>query len=221
MKIDFEKIKQASLASLKKPGEASKELPKKESKKYPTLFVFRHTQTYYNYLRLFCGRRQSRLTEEGVKQAKQLARKLKDKKIDLFVIPPLIRCRQTIAPIKKYHPEAEVKVEKLLLERDYGKLAGLSKVKMMKKYPEKTILYRRSYDVPPPGGESIKQVEKRVIPFCREIEKKARKEKINIAVCCTNNTMRLIRMYFEKLSVEQMLTLENPFNDYAAYEIKS
>ncbi|MDI6882894.1 MAG: histidine phosphatase family protein [Patescibacteria group bacterium] len=216
----FEKIKKAALFSLKKPGGQKKKLPQKESNSYSTLYVFRHSQSCDNYRRIFSGRRQSRLTPEGIKQAKELAEKLKNKKINLFIISPLVRCQQTIKPIQKYHPRAKVRVEKLLKERDYGKLTGKSKMKLMREDFKKAILYRRSYDVPPPGGESIKQVQKRVFPFCKKLEKKLSKEKINLAICCTNNTMRLLRMYFEKLSVEEMLTLENPFDDYAAYIVK-
>lgn len=218
--INFEKIKKAAIASLKKPGRSQKPLPKKESGKFSTLYVFRHTQTHDNFRRIFSGRRQSRLTEQGIRQAKLLARKLKNKKIDLFIISPLVRCQQTVKPIKKEHPRAKLKKEKLLTERDYGRLTGKSKAKLMRENFEKAVLYRRSYDVPPPGGESIKQVQqKRVFPFCKKLEKKLSQEKINVAVCCTNNTMRLIRMYFENLPIEKMLTLENPFIDYAAYVV--
>ena len=219
--ISFEKIKKAAIASLKEPGGQRKPLPKKESNKYSTLYVFRHAETYDNHRRIFSGRRQSQLTKQGIQQAKFLARKLKNKKIDLFIISPLVRCRQTVKPIKEYHPKAKLKVEKLLTERDYGKLTGKSKIKLMQENFEKAVLYRRSYEVAPPGGESLRQVQqKRVFPFCKKLEKKLSKEKINVAICCTNNTMRLIRMYFENLSIEGMLTLENPFCDYAAYVIK-
>jgi len=219
--VSFEKIKKAAIASLKEPGGQRKPLPKKESNKFSTLYVFRHAETHDNYRRIFSGRRQSRLTRQGIKQAKLLAQKLKNKKIDLFIISPLVRCRQTVKPIKEYHPKAKLKVEKLLIERDYGKLTGKSKIKLMQENFEKAVLYRRSYEVAPPGGESLRQVQqKRVFPFCKKLEKKLSKEKINVAICCTNNTMRLIRMYFENLSIEGMLTLENPFCDYAAYVIK-
>jgi len=219
--IDFEKIKKAAIASLERPGGQKKSLPKKESNKFSTLYVFRHSETYDNERRIFSGRRQSRLTKEGIKQAKLLARKLKNKKIDLFIISPLVRCSQTLGPIKKYHPRVKLKVEKLLLERDYGRLTGKSKTKLMRENFKKAVLYRRSYEVAPPGGESIKQVQqKRVFPFCKKLEKELGQEKIKVAICCTNNTMRLIRMYFEKLSIEEMLTLENPFRDFAAYVVK-
>jgi len=216
----FEKIKKAAVSSLSAPGKSAAALPKSGAAKGPKLYVFRHTETYDNKRRIFSGRRQSRLTEEGLRQAKSLSLKIKGKKIDLFVTPPLVRCRETLKRVAKFFPKAKIETEKLLLERDYGTLTGRSKLKIMRENPDKAILWRRSFLTPPPKGESLKEVqEKRVFPFCRKLEKKMRKEKINAAVCATNNTMRLIRMYFEKLPVEQMLVLENPFGDYAEYDI--
>ena len=218
--IDFEKIKKAALASLKNPGKQKKPLPKKESEKFSTLYLFRHSQTKDNKRRVFSGRRQSQLTNQGKKESRELAEKLKNKKIDFFVVSPLIRCKQTVRPIKKNYPQAKMRIEKMLVERDYGELTGKSKEKLMRDNFEKAVLYRRSYEISPPGGESIKQVQlKRVFPFCWKIEKELKSKKVNAAICCTNNTMRLIRMYFEKLSIEEMLILENPFADFAAYVI--
>ena len=216
---DLEKLKQAAISSLKNPGKSTKPLPKDESAP-PILYLFRHTQTYDNIRRIFSGRRQTRLTPEGQKQAKALAEKLKNKKIDLFISPPLKRCRQTLEPLRKYFPDVPYIQKKELVERDYGKLTGKSKLKIMKLYPEKAILWRRSWDVPPPGGESLKQVwASRIRPFCKWLESKMKNENINVAYCGTNNTVRLIRMYFENLSIDQMLTLENPYGDYAAYSL--
>jgi len=216
-KVNFEKIKKAAIDSLKKPGKKSV-LPKTKSEKPPVLYVFRHSQTYDNLRRIFSGRRDSNLTLKGIKQSKTLAKLLKTKKIALFISSPLSRCLQTLKEIKKLHKKVSIIKERMLTERDYGKLTGKSKEKLMRENFEKAVLYRRSYDVSPPGGESLKEVQiKRVYPFCKKLEKMMKKKKINIAVCCTNNTMRLIRMYFEKLSIEQMLTLENPFADFASY----
>ncbi|MFH1705361.1 MAG: histidine phosphatase family protein, partial [Patescibacteria group bacterium] len=211
----FEKIKKAAVASLKNPGGKKKSLPKQSG---AVIYLFRHTQTYDNIRKIFSGRRNSRLTLVGLKQAAVLAKKLKSKKIDLLIISPLIRCWQTVKPVKEDHSGAKLVREPLLVERDYGQLTGKNKEKLMREHFEKAVLYRRSYDFPPPGGESLKTVkDKRVFPFCRKLVSELRKEEKTVAICCTNNTMRLIRMFFEKLTIEQMLTLENPFGDYAAY----
>jgi len=121
----------------------------------------------------------------------------------------------------KYHPNTKVETDDRIIERNYGDLMGKSKTKMMQKNPELAAKYRRGYDFPPPHGESIKMVEKRVFPFCRDLVKRMKKERINIAVSAHGNSMRVMRRFFEKMNLEKMLTHENPLGmDYAAYVIK-
>lgn len=209
-------------ASLKKPGLVQgPPLPKEESADLPTLYVFRHGLTEHNKNKIFCGRTDSPLTQEGIRQAEELAEKLKDKKIDLGIYSNLSRAKDTLDIVLKYHPNTPKSPNSLILERDYGKLTGKSKAELNRLNPELTQKYRRSWDYPPPNGESLKMVwEGRLKEFCLSLEKRLRKEQINVAVSCTNNTMRLIRMYFEKLSIEEMLSIENPTGkDYASYVI--
>lgn len=207
--------------SLKDPGITLEALPKTESPELPILYLFRHGQTVHNIKRIFCGRTDSPLTETGIKQAQILAEKLKDKKIDLGICSELSRAKDTLKEVLKYHPQTPIESSQLILERDYGDLTGRSKTDLDKEDPELCLKYRRSWDFPPPNGESLKMVwETRVKSFCFDLEQKMRKEKINVAVSCTNNTMRLIRMYFEKLSLPETLAIENPTaQDYAAYVI--
>jgi 2,3-bisphosphoglycerate-dependent phosphoglycerate mutase len=80
-------------------------------------------------------------------------------------------------------------------------------------------IVRRSYAVAPPGGESVRDVEKRVLPFVRDLIKKMKKEKVNVAISAHGNSMRPFRRYFEKLSVSQMMELENPWDDYFEYVV--
>jgi len=218
---NFSLLVKAAKRSLKTPGKNVKPLPKNESKDGSNVYVFRHTQTFDNLRRVFSGRRNTRLTPEGIKQAESLAKKLKHKRISLAISAPAVRCRQTIAIVLKYHQGVALETDPRLLERDYGRLTGKNKLKLMKDNFELAVKYRRGYDFPPPGGESFKQVkEKRIFPFCDALTKRLQGRKINAAISCTNNTMRLIRMYFEKLTILQMQTVENPFGDYAAYLIK-
>jgi len=206
--------------SLETPGFAIKTLPKiDESSGGSILYLFRHGETEDNRDKIFCGRHDSPLTEEGIKQAQILAEKLKNKKINVGIYSDLLRAKNTLDEVLKFHPETKIEASKLLLERDYGELTGTSKTELNQKDPALCLKYRRSWDFPPPNGESLKMVwENRVKKFCQELEEKMKKEKINVAVSCTNNTMRLIRIYFEKLSIEKMLELENPLaRDYASY----
>ncbi|PIS21596.1 hypothetical protein COY33_01010 [candidate division WWE3 bacterium CG_4_10_14_0_2_um_filter_42_7] len=206
--------------SILNPGKTEKPLPKSANCGKPTLFLSRHGESEYNRLKLFCGVFDSPLSEKGRKDAVKQAEMLKDLEIDLGISNDLQRSLNTLKEILKYHPETRLEITPLLRERDYGDLTGKSKAVAMKKDPELTLKFRRSWDFPPPNGESLKMVwDNRIEPFCQNLEKRMRKEKMNVVVCCTNNTMRLIRMYFEKLTLEQMLELENPFDDYASYSL--
>ena len=208
--------------SLKRPGIASGPLPKNESNIRPTLYVFRHGQTYDNINRIFSGRREARLTPEGVKQCEELAEKLKNKRIDLGIYSNNIRARDTLKIALKYHPNVKKETTSTLLERDYGDLTGTSKLELNKKDPKLCQKYRRSWDFPPPNGESLKMVwDNRLKKFCQDLEKRIRKENIWVAVSCTGNTMRLIRKYFENLTIQQTLAIESPTaQDYASYVVK-
>lgn len=218
--MDFEELQKAAIHSLQEPGEG-KAMPKTEAKNPPILYVFRHAQTFDNIRRIFSGKRQARLTPEGKKQAKQLAHKLVHVHIDLFISPDLIRCKQTLEPLQEKFPHIPHLIKKELIERDYGTLTGRSKILIMKQYPKQAVLWRRSWDVAPPDGESIKNVwETRMHAFCKWLAKKMKDEKINVAYSGTNNTVRLIRMYFEHLSYENAVKLENTYGDYASYHIK-
>ncbi len=81
-------------------------------------------------------------------------------------------------------------------------------------------VYHRSYDNPPPGGESIKMVEERVKSFITNLKKKIRKEKVNVAISAHGNSMRPFRKIFEKLTIKEMMELENPWDDYFHYTIE-
>lgn len=221
-KTDLTNILKASIDSLSKPGGQKHTLPKYNGD-LPTLYVFRHGETKDNKRRIFSGRRNTDLTEEGVLQSLKLAGKLRKENIDIAYCPPLIRCRKTLKLAIKSKPKVKINYSDLLLERDYGDLTGRSKTKLNKKDPELTAKYRRGWDFPPPNGESLKMVwQNRIEPFCKEIEKFALEKRLNLAVCCTNNTMRLIRMHFEQLTIEQMQQLENPLaTDYCSYSFLS
>lgn len=100
-------------------------------------------------------------------------------------------------------------------------LEGKEKKEFIKKTGEAELqIIRRSYNIPPPGGESIQMVEKRVKSFIKDLIKKMKKEKVNVAISAHGNSMRPFRAHFEKLSKEQMMQLENPWDDYFHYTIK-
>lgn len=222
MDDQFKKIQQAAWLSLKQPGKTVKQLPKQESEKYPEIYVFRHGETYDNCRRIFSGWRDSRLTPKGITQAKKLQQALTKKDIDLCIVSRLSRSKETARIVLKNHPDVKFEIDNRIIERCYGNLQGKSKLKMAQENPQLVAKYRRGYNFPPPNGESIKMVEKRVIPFCQELVKRVKKHNINVAISAHGNSMRVIRKYFEKLSLTEELTIENPLGeDYAEYVIKS
>jgi 2,3-bisphosphoglycerate-dependent phosphoglycerate mutase len=100
-------------------------------------------------------------------------------------------------------------------------LIGIERDEFVKQAGELELkLIRRSYETRPPGGESIKDVEKRVNSFLKDLIKFIKKYKVNVAISAHGNSMRPFRRYFEKFSKEKMITLENPFDKAFIYKIK-
>jgi 2,3-bisphosphoglycerate-dependent phosphoglycerate mutase len=188
-------------------------------KKSLRLFVLTHCESCYNKRGIFTGRVDSVLTPNGHKHAKKLADKLKDRKIDVAYVSPLTRAKQTLKHILKYHPRTEVFVDDRITERDYGRLSKKSKAKYKQEHPDLYPIYHRAYDVPPPGGESMKQVEKRISPFIEDVLRLMKKEKVNVLVISHGNAIRPIRRYFERLTTDQMMKLEHQQHKIFEYQI--
>lgn len=107
-----------------------------------------------------------------------------------------------------------------LKERNYGDLNGTSKEELLKKDPTMAVLYRRSWNYPPPGGESIEMVYYRVMSFIKELTYVLKKEQASAALSVSNNSMRPIRAYFENLDKKKITTLNNPTGkDYCLYNV--
>jgi len=188
------------------------------------IYLFRHGESYYNRpeKKRFTGWTDSRMTPKGWKQARITARKLKNKKFQVAYQSKLARSKDTLKEVLKYHPECkEIITDDRIIERDYGRLTKKFHKTIIAKYGKKQhSIWHRSYDIPPPGGESIKMVEKRVLAFIKDMLKKMKKEKVNVAVSAHGNSMRPFRRYFEKLTVKQMMKIENPWDDYFDYTIE-
>lgn len=218
-KDDYIRLTVGAMKSLIKPGGTDKKLPKIESGKYPEIYVFRHGQTFDNRNLVFCGWRDSKITDVGKKQAAVLTKKLKNKKIDVCITSRLSRSIDT-AKIALKGKKVRFEVDDRIIERNYGKLSGTSKAKILETDPVKAVKYRRFYDFPVPGGESMKMVKKRVFKFCRQLVKRMRKTGENVAISCHGNSMKMIRYYFEKLDIVDVLVQENPLGtDYAEYVV--
>ncbi|MCX6721070.1 MAG: histidine phosphatase family protein, partial [Candidatus Staskawiczbacteria bacterium] len=134
---------------------------------------------------------------------------------------PLIRNRETVSLILKNLGKENLPViaDKALDERNYGELQGLNKDEVKEQYGEKQVqLWRRSYNVAPPGGESGKDVYKRTIPFFQKYIEKDLKDGKNVLVVASHNSLRAIVKYVENISDDKFADLEIPFGGLVKYE---
>ena len=198
-------------------------MPKKESNTRPTVYIFRHGQTEDNADFIFSGWRDSPLTEKGREQALELAKKLKDKKLDILISSPQSRAVETMklaVSLNEYAKDREISMDDRIKERGYGELQGKSKLEIQLENPELLKKYRRSYYEKVKDGESLEDVVKRVEDFCREIVPLMKLHKLNVAVSCHGNSIRGLRKYFENLTPEQVCEVETPLGlDYISYII--
>lgn len=190
-----------------------------KSRQRSNLYLITHCESCYNRQHIFTGRMNSHLNENGVKHAKIMAEKLKSVHLDLAIHTSLSRTKETLKYILTDHPGIKVEIDDRIIERDYGELSGKSKDKFKIDHPDLFPIYHRSYDVPPPGGESIKQVEARVIPFLQQLIKRMQTEKIDVLIVCHANSIRPMIRFFEKLTPKQMMELEYLRHNIFHYQI--
>ncbi len=185
------------------------------------IYIFRHGQTTYNEDKIFTGWKDTKLTKLGVKQAKTIAKKLKNKKFQTAFQTSLSRSKQTLKEVLKYHPECRELIEaNRLIERSYGNLEGHHHKSIIKKYGEdKFNLWHRSFTTRPPEGESFRDVEKRVKIFIKNLKKYIKKNKTNVAISAHGNSIRLFRKIMEKLSRKQTCELVIPYDNYYEYDV--
>jgi 2,3-bisphosphoglycerate-dependent phosphoglycerate mutase len=189
-------------------------------KKY--IYLFRHGTTTDNAAGKFSGFRDVSLNKRGFDDAKIVALRLKEKEFTVAFQSRLKRSKQTLKEVLKFHPECRViMTDNRIIERDYGAVSGKTHYDYIKKNsPEKYDKFHRGYPTRPPKGESVKDVEKRIKPFIRDLLKLIKEKKINVAISAHGNSMRPLRRYFEKLSIKEMMLIENPYDDVFIYEVK-
>ncbi|MBN9005326.1 MAG: 2,3-bisphosphoglycerate-dependent phosphoglycerate mutase [Rhizobiales bacterium] len=177
------------------------------------LVLVRHGQSEWNLKNLFTGWKDPDLTELGVAEAKSAGQKLKQQGLvfDVAFTSALTRAQHTLDLALKELGQTGIPVTKNLAlnERDYGDLSGLNKDDARKKWGEEQVLiWRRSYDVPPPGGESLKDTLARTLPYyVQEILPCVLRGERTL-VSAHGNSLRALIMVLEKLSPEQILKRE-------------
>ncbi|MBN9584168.1 MAG: 2,3-bisphosphoglycerate-dependent phosphoglycerate mutase [Afipia sp.] len=177
------------------------------------LVLVRHGQSEWNLKNLFTGWKDPDLTELGVKEAVAAGRKLKDEGLsfDVAFTSALTRAQKTLDLALKEMGQSGIPITRNLAlnERDYGDLSGLNKDDARAKWGEEQVLiWRRSYDVPPPGGESLKDTLARTLPYyVQEILPCVLRGQRTL-VAAHGNSLRALIMVLEKLTPEQILKRE-------------
>lgn len=175
------------------------------------LVIFRHGQSVWNLENKFTGWVDVDLTDKGIHEAKSAGLKLQGSSFDYAYASDLKRAQETLSLALETagHPTITPVYNKALNERMYGDLQGLNKDETAQKYGEDQVkIWRRSYDSPPPNGESLKDTAARVIPYFEsEIIPKLKAGK-NVVIAAHGNSLRALIMYLEKMTPEQILEFE-------------
>ena len=189
-----------------------------------TLILVRHGQSQWNLENRFTGWIDIPLTEEGRTEARRAGELLKGLKgrVEVAYTSVLVRATETLEIILSILGQSQIPViqDRALNERHYGELQGLNKEEMQKKFGAQQVrLWRRSYDVAPPGGESLKDTAARTIPFFESRILPDLKSGKNVLVSAHGNSLRSIVMHLDRLTKEGVLSLEIPTGVPIRYEI--
>jgi 2,3-bisphosphoglycerate-dependent phosphoglycerate mutase len=177
------------------------------------LVLVRHGQSEWNLKNLFTGWRDVDLTDKGVAEAREAGRKLKAQGItfDVAYTSVLKRATRTLDLMLQEMGQSKVPViaDQALNERDYGDLSGLNKDDARKKWGEEQVhIWRRSYDIAPPGGESLRDTAARVLPYyIQEILPRVLRGE-RVLVTAHGNSLRALVMVLEKLDKKSILQRE-------------
>lgn len=209
------------------------------------LFLLRHLKSKWNLENRFTGWVDVPLIDNVAKKAKELAKKIFKFKIDAIYSSPLFRNQQSVAIILEYVNEKypifihldkgkmkkwgsfkeinryymPVYISESLNERYYGKLQGQDKKKIIQKYGfEKVRQWRRSFKLPPPDGEKLKDVFERAIPFYHKYIEQDLKLGKNVLIVASHNSLRAIIKYIEKISDKDIINVEVPFAGLIRYD---
>lgn len=178
-----------------------------------TLILVRHGQSEWNLKNLFTGWRNPDLTDKGIGEARETGKALKAKGLtpDLCFTSALKRAQHTLDLMLEEMDVVNMTIvrNQALNERDYGDLAGLNKDDAREKWGEEQVhIWRRSYDTPPPGGESLKDTAERVLPYFEEVVRPNVMAGKTILVAAHGNSLRALVMSLENLTPEEILARE-------------
>ena len=186
------------------------------------LVLLRHGESQWNLENRFTGWVDVPLSPRGIQEAKHAGEKLRSLKFDRAFTSVLARANETLRLVLEIIGQTDIPIEKdkALNERMYGELQGLDKAETAKKYGEQQVkIWRRSYDVRPPGGESLKDTAERVLPYYERTIKPNLLNGETILIAAHGNSLRALIMELEQLSREQVLELNIPTGAPLLYEL--
>lgn len=187
----------------------------------PKLVLVRHGQSVWNLQNRFTGWVDVPLTEKGKEEAYRAGELLKDVKFDVAYTSALTRAQETLKIIlETVGLLIPVIKDQALNERHYGALQGLKKDRARQKWGADIVhLWRRSYDIAPPEGESLKDTAARTIPFLERAIMGDVVDGRNVIVVAHGNSLRSIVMYLEKLSPKEIVKVEIPTGTPIIYDL--
>ena len=187
------------------------------------LVLVRHGQSIWNEKNLFTGWRDVGLTDKGVEEAKKAGLLLKEANVnfDVMFTSSLERAKKSGYIILSCLDQRIIEVvsDSALNERDYGELTGMNKDEARKNFGESQVqIWRRSYDMPPPGGESLKNTFERVLPYFNKYIHPRLSNGESILITAHGNSLRSLVKHLEEISEEKIVKLEIATGEPIFYE---
>ena len=186
------------------------------------LVLLRHGESQWNLENRFTGWVDVPLSPKGIEEAKQAGEKLRGFRFDRAFTSVLTRANETLRFVLEAIGQTTIPIEKdkALNERMYGDLQGLNKAETAKKYGDAQVkIWRRSYDVKPPGGESLKDTAERALPYYEKMIKPCLLKGETIIIAAHGNSLRALVMELDQLSKEEVLELNIPTGVPLLYEL--
>jgi 2,3-bisphosphoglycerate-dependent phosphoglycerate mutase len=190
----------------------------------PKLVLVRHGQSQWNLENRFTGWVDVELSGKGIQEAHQAGRSLKGITFSQAFTSNLKRAQDTLQIILEEIGQTKIPVTRneALNERHYGDLQGLNKAETAKKFGEEQVhIWRRSYDIAPPKGESLKDTAARTLPYFNSKIVPLVKNGENIIIAAHGNSLRSIVMDLEKLTPDQILKYEIPTGSPIIYDMNA
>lgn len=186
------------------------------------LLLVRHAESEWNLLGKWTGRTDVHLTEKGQKEARMIGDILKDIELHHTYSSQQVRTFETLTGILESAGKNDIPHvhSEELNERDYGEYTGLNKWEVLEQLGEDTFTsIRRSWDHPIPGGESLKMVHERAVPYYKEHILPKLLEGKNVLVVSHGNTIRSLVKYLENITDEGIAEVEMPFGHVLLYHV--